>query len=376
MPEFNFAEGQNQKLDKDRETGDIPAPGLSSNTSESSARKMPKSSRQSSILDSYPERNLSHLTTDIPETPDNPATSSETEASETERSDDGTGEQRSGSIGKPTSQTSSNKWPLLTFLAVFIFFCTLAAIWYFDPWPPLKETVLGWFEDEPTASEQQQEFSEVEMMDFPQEIPLRSWDFFVQVSSWKDLRKAEKDAGHYRARDFDVIVESEFLKERRSTFYRVRIGPFDTRDDARAFTRDYAGLLPAGVFIDSVRIEDEPETEAVAPAVTSARSSRRRSGDKSAEAQSIDEFMVMDGPLTGYAVKVSSFKSMEVARGEARRLLDRGFPSFLTKKRIGSTTWYRVLVGPFEDKTDSDKYMRLINVAFGNEAYTIDLDLE
>jgi len=84
----------------------------------------------------------------------------------------------------------------------------------------------------------------------------------------------------------------------------------------------------------------------------------------------------MNGPLNGYAVKVSSFKNVEVARGEARRLLDQGFPSFLTKKRIGSTIWYRVLVGPFDDRSDADKYMRLINVAFGNEAYTINLALD
>ena len=177
-----------------------------------------------------------------------------------------------------------------------------------------------------------------------------------------------------------MVVESEFIPARGGTWYRVRLGPYETGDVARAQIAENANLLPAGVYVDSVRLSEDTPVSAPPPpdnhtgkrtattpaAVTPDAASRLPGRD----------FEVIDEPMTGWAVKVSSLKDAHLARQEARKLLQQGYPSFITRKTIGGTNWYRVLVGPFNDKADANRYQQLLNVTYGNDAYTIDLSAE
>jgi len=152
-----------------------------------------------------------------------------------------------------------------------------------------------------------------------------------------------------------------------------------------------AGVLPKGAYVDSVRLaEDQPiaapqqdpgsapaEERGVRSSPAPAGGAQRTPGQRMAGQRLPGrDFSVVDEPMSGWAVKVSSLKAEELARGEARRLLEQGYPSFITRKSIGGTTWYRVLVGPFSDKRDADRYQQLLNVTYGNDAYTIDLSAE
>ncbi|MDT8325475.1 MAG: SPOR domain-containing protein, partial [Bacteroidota bacterium] len=200
--------------------------------------------------------------------------------------------------------------------------------------------------------------------------PTRSWDYFLQVSSWDDLAKADLDAERFRAQGLAVVVESEYIPRKRRTYYRVRLGPYENSAEAAGVKRQYAAVIPADAFLDSTRLAADQQMEAeTAPAQVPDPGTARRNPPPTP----VSEFDVISEPLSGWAVKVSSFKELDIARSEARKLLGQGYPAFITKKRIGATNWYRVLVGPFSDRRDADRYMQLLNVTYGNEAYTVNL---
>ncbi|MBN1447868.1 MAG: SPOR domain-containing protein [Bacteroidetes bacterium] len=380
MPDFNFAKG-------------------------SGKREQGSSDGRGSVLDKYPQRDLSHLekhpdesredtsthkrdadTSDAASSGFAPKAAGDKQATHEDVPADAAGPEDNtssgdapGSAGNAQTARPSSKWPLIALLAVVLFLILVAFIWHVNPWPPLRDGIAGLFGSEKTSVEtmETKAITTDEVDELPP-VPIRSWDYFLQVSSWKELGKADLDAERYRAQGLDVIVESEYIPAKRATFYRVRLGPYASAEDAARIRSEYSAVLPAGAFLDSTRLlEDEFPTEenaTVENAQSAGPLSRTNTRDAQHEAvPGRTEFDLIDQPLSGWAVKVSSFKETGIARTEARKLLSLGYPSFITRKRIGATTWYRVLVGPFSEKRDADRYMELLNVTYGNEAYTVNL---
>jgi cell division septation protein DedD len=264
---------------------------------------------------------------------------------------------------------------LNVFLGVLILASGLWLAWYNNAVPALTRALRPVFGTRHTPNRPKLRTQEDRIIDSvaadtaAPPLQMRSWEYYVQVSSWSSLRKAETDAQRFKGAGMDAYVESEFFPKRRSTLYRVRIGPFDSREAARVFRRAQAGRLPAGAFIDSMRVEDTviDSTAAQAPA--------RRTGGGAAEssARTAGRSPI---PRSGFAVKVSSFREEGVARDEARRLLEAGYPSFVTRIALDDGPWYRVLVGPFSTRADADRYAQLLSATHGNDVYIIDLARE
>ena len=382
MPDFNFAKGSRKKNADTTEPAKRPAPPLSGSEADPSHSKARSSSGPAaggSVLDKYPKQDFSRLTNQpgagssdrfeadeslLAEEP--PAEPTDTdEASDTISDSSTTG---NTVARKPASR--SGMGTMIAMISIVLFLLAVAFIWFMNPYPPLKQAIekvfaSGAVPDTVTAPPAADSSVAVPA----EEVLLQSWDYFIQVSSWRALPKAEQDASRFRGKGMDVTIESEFLQSRRATYYRVRIGPFSTRDDAASYRAANPGLVPQEAFIDSVRTEDD-QKELVVKKSSGPVPRRDENGEQESPQYDI---RIMNEPLQGFAVKVSSFKSVGVARTEAQHLLAQGFPAFLTTTDIGGETWYRVMVGPFSDKRDADKYTRLINVTYGNDAYTVDL---
>ncbi len=367
MPDFNFAKGSNPRDPEKR----VPRAEGTPEASASGARK--------SVLNKYPQRDLSHLTGETPPppraedappeaVPNDEAASVSPDASEV--SDD-TNAEGTNTVTAPGKSSGKVNGPLIAILAIVLFLIVVAFLWHVNPFPSVRNSLEGLFRSTPDLTvtvEEQIEAPEIVEEAAP---PQRTWDYFLQVSSWDDLAKADLDAERFRAQGLDVVVESEYIPRRRRTFYRVRLGPYASAEEANGMKDSYAAVLPADAFLDSTRLIADDAHEAEAAPMKQSRPVGRTSSVQPTSGGS--EFDVITEPLSGWAVKVSSFKDLAVTRSEARKLLGLGYPTFITRKRIGSTNWYRVLVGPFSDRRDADRYMDLLNVTYGNEAYTVNL---
>ncbi len=421
MPDFNFAKG-NSKRDESASSASSAqqstgqqrpvsahtqgsnseamnaAPERTARAANAAAGQNPKAPHpaQRSVLDKYPERDLSRLAgaddasasadaaqTDVPQSA---ATVSSAEIDSTAASDQATGESTTGAANTAAEgkvSTATSKGPIIAFASIILLLILLAFIWHINPWPSLKESIADVFRSPVPETVQ----TGVEPASPPQDaedlsaVPaMRAWDYFLQVSSWKDLSQADLDAERYRAQNFDVIVESEFIKKKGGTWYRVRLGPFESGTEAKDVLRNNAAILPKGAYVDSERLaQDQPLISAAEPvtkSVPSRQTSQTSAASSDVQRASGKDFEVIDEPMSGWAVKVSSLKTENLARQEARKILAQGYPSFITKKNIGGTLWFRVLVGPFSDKRDADRYQQLLNVTYGNDAYTVDLSAE
>jgi cell division protein FtsN len=365
-------------------------------------------SAHASVLDKYPERDLSRLSdagnTGSPsESTHHGSTVSGTfpEAVRHDTADDSAtippdeifptaGEEAT----EGTMNKSGSKSPIIAILSIVIVLLVIAFIWHVNPWPSVRESIAGLF-GASSARTPETVVKTTPSTAATEEAPvMRTWDFFLQVSSWKELGQADLDAERYRAQNLDVIVESEFIPAKGGTWYRVRLGPYESSDAAREILTSSAGLLPKGAYVDSVRLsEDQPVTpQSTSKTSTRTKDSRtddarrsdagRRSEPRDATVTDRNQrlpgrdFELIDQPMSGWAVKVSSLKTEDLARQEARKILEQGYPSFIMRKNIGGTPWYRVLVGPFSDKRDADRYQQLLNVTYGNDAYTVNLSTD
>ncbi len=84
----------------------------------------------------------------------------------------------------------------------------------------------------------------------PQVVVDADGKYTVQVSSWQTRRRAERDAQRFNAKGFQAYVQSADLPELGGTWYRVRVGSFATRNDARAMAEQLAELLESGYWLD------------------------------------------------------------------------------------------------------------------------------
>jgi cell division septation protein DedD len=405
VPEFNFAKGSTRKPKESRaedastsalpHSADVPRaeqPAAADNDlpyelhepprRDAAARpaappahtagKAAPAPMQGSVLDKYPARDFSHLDA-------TPTTAPSTAQEQGSAMEAGEADDDNAAIESATPRekvAAPTRWPIYVIASIVLLLVLVAMIWHLDPWPPLKHSIATFF-SHPSASEQAQDIPTTETAETVRDddVGLRSWDYYLQVSSWKDLGKADQEAERFRAKGLDVAVESEPIPTRGGTFYRVRLGPYANAEEAYTAAAAHPGLVPPDAFIDSVRLT-EPVVDAALPPAQPRGATRGATGGTQRDDMLNTwrkDFAIVDEPLSGYAVQVSSLKNIDVARIEARKMVENGYPAFITRANVGATTWYRVLVGPFRTKADADKYMRLINVTFGNEAYTIDL---
>jgi cell division protein FtsN len=87
----------------------------------------------------------------------------------------------------------------------------------------------------------------------PQVVVDADGKYTVQVSSWQTRRRAERDAERFSAKGFRAYVQSVDLPELGGTWYRVRVGSYATRDEARAMAEQLTGLLESGYWLDRYR---------------------------------------------------------------------------------------------------------------------------
>lgn|GEM_PF-1075327 len=342
----------------------------------SSSKPSPKS-----VLDNYPERDLSHLESSSPRSTRNTefeAPSEEGEADATKTHGAYGGEEQSTTTSTASKQKHS-QWPLFVIIGIVVLLAALAFLWHVNPWPSLTQSISALFTTQAPTTVIDTPVQDAVPEDVEAPPLMRSWDYYLQVSSWKELASADREAERFRAQGLSVVVEGESIPARGGTFYRVRLGPYESAGQAYEAAATFPGLIPIDAFIDSVRLADDVAMERphASQHENLARQPVKKTDRTSLSAsRNWSEFDIIDEPLSGYAVKVSSFRSLDAARVEARKLLDNSYPSFVTRANVAGAVWYRVLVGPFSDKRDADKYMRLLNVTWGNEAYTVDLSSE
>lgn len=60
--------------------------------------------------------------------------------------------------------------------------------------------------------------------------------FYVQVSSWKNIAKAEQEAKKLKAKGQDAFIVKAYIEQFKGTWYRVRVGSFKTKAEAEAFS--------------------------------------------------------------------------------------------------------------------------------------------
>ena len=228
MPDFNFAKGNSKRDTGDssrprqpragsggsamqqhpgQQTGDAPSRTVS--TSEPAGTAAGAAQPRSSVLDKYPERDLSHLSGDTPPPPSEadippdtaaapvPPADSTSEAEPSAATDE-TAETHAASGTAGAKSSSSSNWPLVAILSVVGILLIIAFIWHVNPWPPLKNAIAGLFTSDQAVETVLPETNAVVDDDLTQETAaaMRSWDYFIQVSSWPDLAKAARANDH------------------------------------------------------------------------------------------------------------------------------------------------------------------------------------
>jgi cell division protein FtsN len=87
----------------------------------------------------------------------------------------------------------------------------------------------------------------------PQVVVDADGKYTVQVSSWRTRGRAERDAQRFNAQGFNSYVQSADIPSLGGTWYRVRVGSYATRNDAREMAERLAELLESGYWVDRYR---------------------------------------------------------------------------------------------------------------------------
>lgn len=278
-----------------------------------------------------------------------------------------------------------SRGPLVAIGAVVLVLAGVSFIWFVNPYPPLRDALARFLhaKDETPAVQKTRlapgtvdttaqraaaksaHVADTTQLDRNQEAN-RDWDYYIQVSSWRQLATAQRQANALRARQIAVAVEGEFSRQQRRTVFRVRIGPFASPQHARRLYDSLKALLPEGTFIDSVRSAGQAPPPVTGPQIIQPSTAPRHDVAPAAPVRPV--------PGRGFGVKVSSFRSEATAQTESHRLVRQGYPAFIVRTVLADGTWYRVIVGPVRTREEADRYARAIRSSNGNEALVIEFN--
>jgi len=73
--------------------------------------------------------------------------------------------------------------------------------------------------------------------------------FTVQISSWRSSVKAEREAERFQRAGYSAFVERANIPAKGGAWYRVRVGQFNTREEAERQAADLEAQLDAGYWI-------------------------------------------------------------------------------------------------------------------------------
>lgn len=191
-----------------------------------------------------------------------------------------------------------------------------------------------------------------------------AFDYYLQISSWEKQYLAERQKDKFLAKHIPAIVESDFISRKRRTYFRVRLGPFPTRDEALKAKSAFAGMIPSDAFVDSILASE------VAPIASPPPQKKLSPRKFNQPAEPTDRV-----PTTGYVITVSSFKQKDLAESEKAKLLSQGYSAFVNPAR-NRTGWYRVQIGPFNSESEARNTLHAVRRTFGNDAYITNLNEE
>ena len=63
--------------------------------------------------------------------------------------------------------------------------------------------------------------------------------FYVQVSSWKNMKKAEDEVKKLKAKGENAFMVKAYIEKFKGTWYRVRVGTFNTKEEAEAYSKKH-----------------------------------------------------------------------------------------------------------------------------------------
>jgi len=267
-----------------------------------------------------------------------------------------------------------SRLPLVGFIITGAILVGVSAIWFLDPYPPLRKSLQDLIN--PNAPPVRTTSVSHTPPDVEKNVPTsgtaREWNYYLQVGAFNELYQAQADANRLKKLGINAKVEGDFIPTKRRTLYKVRLGPYPSLAAAQTQIDSLEGIIPATAFIDSIRVEaDVADTSGLPPVVqplirkpaqTATNAGTQQLPGKQAPAQPVKA-------SGGFAVHVSSFKSLESAQTETRSLITRGLPAYTSKASSDGTDWYRVLVGPFRSRQEADRYLEIVRKEFGNAAY-------
>ena len=265
--------------------------------------------------------------------------------------------------------------PLIGFGALALFLVSVSFIWFVNPYPPLKDLITGLFSSSPIPrpGNRVPPASEPAAHDRTPVVPSTGdssdtdtglWHYYLQVASRKELAIAQRAANVYRRQGIATVVEGEYIRKRKATFYRVRLGPYESLSRVQTVRDSLRATIPVDAFVDSVRREYDARSEAP-PTILQPEAKGARPRAPAGPA-------ITSEPARGFAVKVASHRARESANATVKRLAAQGYPAFLSTSVLPSGNWYRVYVGPFSTRADADRYSGLLRESIGGEVYTVE----
>jgi len=87
----------------------------------------------------------------------------------------------------------------------------------------------------------------------PQVVMDTEGKYTVQVSSWRTQRRAERDAQRFSDKGFNAYVQTAYIPSLGGTWYRVRVGGYATKPEAREMAARLTGMLESGYWVDRYR---------------------------------------------------------------------------------------------------------------------------
>jgi cell division protein FtsN len=170
---------------------------------------------------------------------------------------------------------------------------------------------------------------------------------WVQTSSHENLQIAEEMSALLRKYQFAPVITE--AKVNSKTFYRVRLGPYTTSDDARRVI-DFVKQPPLGFFDSFIPSSESSAAWSSSPLpvqpdvkITFADPSAHRFAAPPA----------LPSPRGTIWVQTSSHENLQIAEEKASLLRKHRFSPVISEARVKGKTFYRVRLGPYINKDDA-----------------------